>query len=111
MKTFCLTLDLKDDPVLIAEYRRLHQPDVIWPEVLNSIKSEGVIRQQIFLLGTRMVMILTTVDTFDLDGKALIDRMNPNMQAWETLMWRYQQPLPQAPEGQKWVPMEQIFDV
>jgi hypothetical protein len=35
-KRYCLTLDLKDDPALIAEYRRYHQK--IWPEITNSIK-------------------------------------------------------------------------
>ena len=45
MKTYCLALDLKDDPALIAEYKK------------------------------------------------------------------YRQPLPQARPGEKWIPMEKIFEV
>jgi L-rhamnose mutarotase len=32
------------------------------------------------------------------------------LQKWEQLMWKYQKPLPVATAGQKWVPMEKIFD-
>lgn len=110
MKTHCLTLDLKDDPALIEEYKRYHQPDVIWPEVLQSIRANGVISEQIFLLGTRMVMILQTSDDFSLEAKAAEDKGNSTMRAWEELMWRFQQPVPQARPGEKWVLMEKIFE-
>jgi L-rhamnose mutarotase len=110
MKTYCLALDLKDDPALIQEYRRYHQPDVIWPEVMESIRAHGVLSEHIFLLGTRMVMVLQTTDNFSLEKKAAIDKENPAMQAWEELMWRFQQPVPGARTGEKWVLMEKIFE-
>jgi len=31
------------------------------------------------------------------------------VQEWEALMWKYQQPLPMARPGDKWLPMERIF--
>ncbi len=62
MKTYCLALDLKDDPKLIAEYKRYHRPDQFWPDLITHIRSTGVISEQIFLLGTRMVMVLLTTD-------------------------------------------------
>lgn len=110
MKTYCLALDLKDDPALIAEYKRYHQPDVIWPEVLQSIRACGVLSEQIFLLGTRMVMVLQTTDDFSFEAKTAQDQANPSMRAWEELMWRFQQPIPQARPGEKWVLMEKIFE-
>jgi L-rhamnose mutarotase len=111
MKTYCLALDLKDDPALIAEYIRYHQPSVIWPEVVDNIKGQGILSEEIFLLGTRLVMVLRTTDNFSLEEKAGIDRANAKMQAWEDLMWKYQQPLPQAKPGEKWILMEKIFEV
>jgi len=37
------------------------------------------------------------------------DEKNPKMQAWEQLMWRFQQALPEAKSGEKWIRMERIF--
>jgi len=110
MKTYCLALDLKDDPTLIAEYKRYHQPDFIWPEVLESIRANGVLSEQIFLLGTRLVMVLQTTDEFCFEAKSLQDQTSPTMRSWEELMWRFQQPVPQARPGEKWVLMEKIFE-
>ena len=41
-RRFCLTLDLKDDPELIAEYKRYHEH--VWPEIAESIKSSGILK-------------------------------------------------------------------
>ena len=111
MKTYCLTLDLHDDPDLIEEYRRYHQPDVIWPEVVDSIRAKGILSEEIYLLGNRLVMILKTIDNFSFDLKTAADKANPHMEKWEALMWRYQKPLPQAAPGEKWILMEKIFEV
>lgn len=111
MKTFCLALDLKDDPALIAEYCRWHKPGQIWPEVVEEIRRHGVVRERIFLVGTRMVMVLETTDDFCFETKSAANRASDVMQRWEALMDRFQQVLPQAAPGQKWVLMEEIFDV
>jgi len=106
-RRFCLTLDLKDDPALIAEYKRYHEK--IWPEITRSIKDSGIIDMEIYLLGNRLFMIMEVDQTFSFDAKARADRGNPRVQEWETLMWKYQQQLPQAKPGEKWMLMEQIF--
>lgn len=111
MKTYCLTLDLHDDAELIAEYKRYHQPENVWPEVVRSIRTMGVVSEQIYLLGTRLVMILNTTDGFSFEDKAAADRQNPTMKQWEELMWKYQRPLPGARPGEKWIRMEKIFEV
>ncbi|MBV9341670.1 MAG: L-rhamnose mutarotase [Acidobacteria bacterium] len=106
-RRYCLTLDLKDDPELIAEYRRYHQE--VWPEVIASLKSAGIEQAEIYLLGTRMCMILDVNDGFSWENKNAADRENPIVQRWENLMWRFQQPLPKAKPGDKWLLMERIF--
>ena len=106
-KRHCLTLDLKDDPQLIAEYRRHHQK--IWPEVTKSIRDVGIEDMEIYLLGTRMFMIMEVNANFSFAAKAKADAANPKVSEWEELMWKFQKPLPNAKPGEKWLPMERIL--
>ena len=106
-RRFCLTLDLKDDPTLIAEYKRYHEQ--VWPEVIQTIKDAGIEDMEIYLLGTRMFMILEVSNNFSFDAKAESDRRNPKVQEWENLMWKFQKALPEAKPGEKWIRMESIF--
>jgi L-rhamnose mutarotase len=106
-KRYCLTLDLEDDPALIAEYRRQHVK--IWPEITDSIRDSGIVDMEIYLLGTRMFMIMEVDASFSFDAKAKADRENPKVREWEELMWKFQKPLPQAKPGEKWLLMERIF--
>jgi len=106
-KRYCLTLDLQDQPALIAEYRRYHQK--IWSEITSSIKDAGILDMEIYLLGTRMFMVMEVDERFSFDAKAKADAANPKVCEWEELMWKFQQPLPQAKLGEKWLLMERIF--
>ena len=106
---WCLALDLQDDPALIDEYCRLHER--IWPEIADSIRSAGIAGMEIWRTGNRLFMVMETDATFDAAAKAAADASNPKVQEWETLMWRFQQPLPWADPGQKWVPMARMFEL
>ena len=106
-RRYCLTLDLKNDPQLIAEYRKYHQE--VWPEITQSIRDAGIQQMEIYLLGARLFMIIEVDENFSFAAKAVADRANPRVQDWEKLMWKFQQPLPQAKPGEKWLLMEQIF--
>jgi len=106
-RRFCLTLDLKDDPSLITEYKRYHEE--VWPEIRRSIRESGIEDMEIYLLGTRMFMIIEVNEKFSFEKKALSDESNPRVQQWETLMWKFQKPLPEAAPGEKWLLMERIF--
>lgn len=105
----CFSCDLKDDSKLMAEYKAYHAKGNAWPEITQSIKDAGIFDLQIFLTGNRMFMIMDVDETFDPVRKAEMDANNPKVQDWEELMWKYQQALPWAKEGQKWVPMEKVF--
>ncbi|HKT23162.1 MAG TPA: L-rhamnose mutarotase [Terriglobales bacterium] len=107
IRRYCLALDLRDDPRLIAEYKRYHEK--IWPEITESLKDSGIEDLEIYLLGTRLFMILEANEKFSFAAKAEADRMNPKVQEWEKLMWKFQKPLPQAKPGEKWILMERIF--
>src|SRR6266481_4003742 len=106
-RRFVLMLDLKDDPRLITEYRQYHEH--IWPEVRESLFASGIEDLEIYLLGSRMVMVMDVNDSFSFAAKAEADRANLKVQEWEQLMWKFQQPLPQSTAGEKWRPMETIF--
>jgi L-rhamnose mutarotase len=93
-RRFCLTLDLKDDPKLIAEYRRYHEK--IWPEITRSIKDSGIEALEIYLFGARMFMIMEVNEHFSFEAKGRADQSNPKVQEWENLMWTFQQSLPQG---------------
>ena len=107
MKKYCLALDLKDDPELIAEYEAYHRN--VWPEIIQSIKDSGIEKLEIYRTGNRLFMIMETNDNFSFEMKRKTDAANEKVQQWETLMWKYQQGLPGAKAGEKWVLMENIF--
>ena len=106
-KRYCLTLDLKDDPKLIAEYQRYHEK--IWPEITKSIRDAGILDMEIYLLGTRMFMMMEADESFSFEKKAKADAANAKVREWEELMWKFQKPLPNAKPGEKWLRMERIF--
>jgi L-rhamnose mutarotase len=106
-KRYCLTLDLKNDPKLIAEYKRYHER--IWPEITKSIKDAGIVDLEIYLFVTRMFMVMEVKEQFSFAAKGKADRENPKVREWEELMWEYQQALPSAKPGEKWMLMERIF--
>jgi L-rhamnose mutarotase len=106
-RRFCLTLDLKDDPKLIAEYKRYHEK--IWPEITRSIKDSGIENMEIYLLGTRMFMIMEVNESFSFEAKTKANQLKPRVQQWEMLMGTFQKSLPQAKPGEKWVLMERVF--
>ena len=106
-RRYCLTLDLQDDPALIAEYRRYHEK--IWPEITKSIRDSGIEDMEIYLLGNRLFMIMEVNEKFSFEKKAAADSSNTKVQDWEKLMWKFQKPLPQAKQGEKWMLMDKIF--
>lgn len=109
MKRYCLALDLVDDPALIAEYENYHQAS--WPENLKAIKDAGINVMEIYRTGNRMFMIMETNDDFSFERKSEMDKTNPKVQEWEQLMWKYQQSLPHAKPGEKWMVMDKIFEL
>ncbi|MFL9924857.1 L-rhamnose mutarotase [Herbaspirillum lusitanum] len=107
---YCLALDLKDEPELIAGYEQHHRR--IWPEIATHLRAHGVLGMEIYRLGTRMTMLMETDDAvYDAAkmAQAVVDQ--PKVREWEELMWRFQAPTPWTPAGEKWTPMNKIFDL
>jgi L-rhamnose mutarotase len=106
-RRYCFALDLKNDPTLIAEYKKHHEK--IWPEITQSLENSGIEDLEIYLLGPRMFMTMEVNESFSFENKAKADQQNPRVQAWEQLMWKFQQALPEAKPGEKWLRMERIY--
>jgi L-rhamnose mutarotase len=104
-----LVLDLQDDPDAIAAYRHWHRPGGPPAAVTRAIRGDGIASLEIWHVGDRLVMLMETTPDFDPAAKAVRDAVDPEIQAWETLMDRFQRRLPFAAEGQKWVAAEQIY--
>jgi L-rhamnose mutarotase len=107
---YALALDLVDDANLIAEYEQAHQS--IWPEVRAHLLEQGVVEMEIYRLGTRLFMVMQVDDDiYSAEKMAAASSTNPAIVKWETLMWKYQAPTPWTPAGEKWVPMQRIFQL
>lgn len=109
MKRFCQTLDLRDDPEMIGQYVEAHAH--VWPEVQAGMREVGILDMQIFRLGTRLFMIMDTVDDFDFvkDNARLASL--PRQAEWEAYVAKFQGCDPDAPSADKWHLMEKIFEM
>ena len=106
-RRYCLALDLKDDPRLFEAYEAHHRQ--VWPEILESIAGSGILAMEIYRLQNRLFMVMEVSDGFSFERKAAADAASEPVQAWEALMWQYQQAIPGGAPGAKWRLMDRIF--
>ena len=109
MKRYCFALDLKNDAQLISAYKKYHQK--IWPEITASIVTSGIRNLEIYLVENRLFMIMEVNDSFSFEKKSKMDKMNPKVQEWEELMWKFQKALPLAKPDEKWILMDKIYQL
>ena len=109
VKRFCQTLDLKDNPELIAEYRRRHSDGEAWPEIIDGIKEVGILEMEIYLVDTRLFMIVETPLDFDWDTAMARLATLPRQQEWEDYMSEFQVAAQGSSSDEKWRMMERIF--
>ncbi len=108
MKNYALAVDMPNDPQLIEEYIEYHKN--VWPEILKSIRDSGITNMKIYHIGNRLYMHITVNENFNFEQKNKMDLANPIVQKWEKLMSQFQIPIPWAKPGQKWTPLQLIFD-
>ena len=108
-RRLCLALDLHDDPDLIAEYERYHEPQNAWPEITRSIRESGIEEMEIWRIENRLFMIMDVDESFSAEAKAAADADNAAVRDWEKLMWKFQRPLASAGPGEKWISMKRVY--
>jgi L-rhamnose mutarotase len=109
VKRYVQTMDLKDDPELIAEYRRRHSEGEAWPEIIAGIREVGILEMDIYILGSRLVMIVETPLDFDWESAMARLATLPRQQEWEEFMACFQDCDPTATSNEKWQMMERMF--
>ena len=107
MKRYCQTLQLVDDPDLIARYCELHAH--VWPEVIEGQRAVGILDMQIFRKETHLFMICDTVDDFDWERDMARLSQLPRQAEWEAYVSQFQGCSPEARSDEKWQLMERIF--
>ena len=111
VKRYCQTLDLRDNPELIAEYRRRHSQEHIWKEIPEGIREVGILEMEIYLLGTRLFMIVETPLDFDWDTAMARLGTLPRQAEWEDYMAEFQLVKAGMSSAEKWQLMDRIFHI
>ena len=93
VKRYCQTMDLKNDPELIAKYKEAHDRYHSWPEIREGIKSVGILEMEIYILDNHLFMIVETPVDFD----------------WDSAMTKLATLPRQAEWDEKWQMMERMF--
>jgi L-rhamnose mutarotase len=108
-KRYCKSIELKDDPNLIEEYRRLHAMGASWPEITAGMKEVGILDMEIYICGTRLFMIMDTKADFNHQQAMAKLATLPRQAEWESTVSKYQQTSSDASAGEKWRTLERIF--
>ena len=111
IKRWVQTMDLRDNPELIAEYRRRHSEKESWPEILQGIRDCGLLEMEIYILGTRLVMICEAPEDLDWEDAMACMAAGPRQSEWEDFMAIFQKCEPGQRSDEKWKMMERMFYV
>lgn len=108
-KRYVQTLSLRDNPEMIAEYRKWHSQEYHWEIVRKGIREVGILEMEIYILGTTLVMIVDA--PADFCWQEAIDKLAtlPMQAEWEAFVAKLQGCDEQARSDEKWKMMERIF--
>lgn len=107
MKRYAMMVLLKDDPEVIRKYEQYHANP--WPETNAGLLSVGIQRMYIYRYGRNLFMFMETKDDFDMDRDLPKYMEDPRAREWDELMRTFQETVPGAPEGSKWVEMKEVY--
>lgn len=109
VKRYCQTMDLRDNAELIRKYKEAHDRDHFWDEIKQGIRSVGILEMEIYILGTRLFMIVETPLDFDWDSAMVRLATLPRQEEWEAYVAQFQQCNENATSDEKWRMMDRIF--
>ncbi len=108
-KRFCKALNLEDDAELIEQYKKIHGPGAVWPEITQGMRDVGILDMEIYILGTQLFMIMDTVADFNHDEAMKKLAKKPRQSEWEAYVSRFQKTSASASADEKWQLMERIY--
>ena len=109
VKRYCQTLSLRDNPELIEAYRKAHSKEESWPEIRAGIREVGILEMEIYILGSKLFMIVETPLNFDWDKAMAKLATLPRQAEWEEYVAKFQQRAEGATSDEKWQMMERMF--
>ena len=108
-KRYCKALKLENNSALIEEYKKVHEPNAIWPEITQGMKEVGIIDMEIYILGNQLFMIMDTVANFNHDKAMKELATKPRQAEWEAYVSQFQKTSANATADEKWQLMERIY--
>jgi L-rhamnose mutarotase len=108
-KRYCKSMELRNDPELIKAYKKAHAKGSVWPEIRQGMTEVGILDMEIYIIGTRLFMIMDTVPDFDHDKAMKELAKKPRQAEWEAHMACFQDTSAEATADEKWQLIERIF--
>lgn len=108
-KRYVQTLELTDDPELIKQYKKCHSEEVVWKEIIKGIKEVGILEMEIYILGSKLVMIVDAPLDFDWDSAMARLATLPRQAEWEAFVAKFQGCSAEARSDEKWQMMDRMF--
>lgn len=110
VKRYCRTMQLREgDNKFIEDYRHAHSEGIIWKEIIDGIRQVGILEMEVYILGTKLFMIVETPIDFNWDEAMERLATLPRQQEWETFMSRFQDCSAEATADEKWQMMDRMF--
>lgn len=107
-KRFVWTLLLKDDPALMAEYKKAHSIGHAWPQITKNMKFVGVKDMEIYLHDAQAILIMDTKPDFDMDSIGPVWEKLPKEKEWQEYVAKFQRTRPSSSIQEKWQDMEKL---
>ncbi len=109
IKRYVQFLEISDDPVKVEQYRKWHSEEYNWQEVRDGIRAVGILEMELYILGSKVVMIVDTPADFQWE-EAMNRLANlPRQAEWEAFVAQFQGCSADARSDEKWQPMERMF--
>lgn len=109
VKRYVQMMDLRDNPELIEKYRRAHSREESWKEILDGIRSVGILEMEIYIFGNHLVMIVDAPLEFQWDEAMQRLATLPRQQEWEQYVAQFQQCDATATSDEKWHMADRMF--
>ena len=109
IKRYVQYLEISDEPELVAQYRKWHSEEYNWKEVRECIRAVGILEMELYILGSKLVMIVDAPADFQWDEAMNKLATLPRQAEWEAFVAKFQGCSPEARSDEKWQPMERMF--
>ncbi|MDE6650731.1 MAG: L-rhamnose mutarotase [Muribaculaceae bacterium] len=109
VKRYCQILEISENPELIRSYRECHSREKAWREIMEGIRSVGILEMELYIHDNTVVMIVET--PLDFEWKTAMARLAglPRQAEWEAFVAQFQGCDATATSDQKWQLMERMF--